>query len=135
MNMVPGPSNDMIFRSGFELAKRRSARASTTPSINWSRTIRLEALDLATGSYHTWSAFLHNINLYDDGTGLQVYWYNDQITGAYKTKVGGVYDSATSGYAVLHSANRRTGFNVQPHRHTDEEKRNPASTDTSASLS
>lgn len=105
MSIVAGPSNDGIFRSGFEVGE-----TPLGPGFNYTVDQPVEddqagsALDLATGSYHTWSAFLlDNINLYDDGTGLQVYWYNDQITGANKTKVGGVYDSATSGYAVLHS--------------------------------
>jgi len=63
------------------------------------------ALDLATGSYHTWNAFLvDNINLYNDaGNGLAVYWYNDVITGANKNKVGGVYDSVSGSYKVLQS--------------------------------
>ena len=63
------------------------------------------ALDLATGSYHTWNAFLKdNINLYNDaGNGLAVYWYNDVITGVNKNKVGGVYDTVSAGYKVLQS--------------------------------
>jgi subtilase family serine protease len=63
------------------------------------------ALDLATGSYHTWNAFLlDNINLYNDaGNGLAVYWYNNVITGANKNKVGGVYDAGSAGYKVLQS--------------------------------
>ena len=63
------------------------------------------ALDLATGSYHTWNGFLvDNINLYNDaGNGLAVYWYNDVITGVNKNRVGGVYDTVSAGYKVLQS--------------------------------
>ena len=63
------------------------------------------ALDLATGSYHTWNAFLlDNINLYNDaGNGLAAYWYNDVVPSSFSNLVGGVYDSTSAGYKVLQS--------------------------------
>lgn len=103
MNVVPGPAAyDGIFRSGFESGE-------TQPSANLYTFVIDQpvedsqagsALDLATGNYHEWNlADIDNINLYDDSTGLQVYWYNDELPGSVRNRVGGV----TSGgkYAVL----------------------------------
>lgn len=106
LTIIPGPrSVDSIFRSGFEVGESNVDPGVFTFTVN----APVEddqagsSLDLATGSYHTFStALLDNINLYDDGTGLQVYWYNDVVPKAFSTLVGGVVGTGTD-YAVLQS--------------------------------
>jgi len=103
INVVPGPAAyDGIFRSGFESGE-------TQPGANFYTFVIDQpvedsqagsALDLATGNYHEWNlADVDNINLYDDSTGLQVYWYNDELPGSVRNKVGGVASGGK--YAVL----------------------------------
>lgn len=103
LTIIPGPhSVDSIFRSGFEVGE-----ANVDPGVfafDVDQGVEDDqagsSLDLATGSYHTFStALLDNINLYDDGTGLQVYWYNDVVPRADRTKVGGVVTGAA--YTLL----------------------------------
>ncbi len=105
MNIVPGPAGDSIFKGTFE------TNAATHDGVylyDVDQPVEDDqagsALDLTTGSYHTWSGFLlDNINLYDDGTGLQVYWYNTSLGAPNRSKVGGVYDALSGSYKVLHS--------------------------------
>jgi len=105
LTIIPGPhSVDSIFRSGFEVNE-----SNVDPGVfvfDVDQGIEDDqagsSLNLATGSYHTFSsALLDNINLYDDGTGLQVYWYNDVVPHADRTKVGGVVTGAD--YTLLQS--------------------------------
>lgn len=106
LTIIPGPrSVDSIFRSGFEVGESNVDPGAFTFDVDAPVEDDLagSSLDLATGSYHTFNgALLDNINLYDDGTGLQVYWYNDEVPHAFATKVGGVVATGTD-YAVLQS--------------------------------
>jgi len=105
MTVVQGPTSDTLFFSGFESGETGTV---TTGVFTFNVDQPAEddqagsALDLATGNYHTWSAaVVDNINPYDDGTGLQVYWYNDVVPSAFRNRVGGVVQSGQ--YAVLQS--------------------------------
>jgi len=103
MNVVPGPAAyDGIFRSGFESGETQPGADLYTFVIDQpvEDTQAGSALDLATGNYHEWnSTDVDNINLYDDGSGLQVYWYNDLLPSSVRNKVGGV--AAGGQYTVL----------------------------------
>jgi len=113
ITVIAGPQPDTLFANGFD--NRNNATSgpvvfSIEQAVDDSQAG--SALDLATGNYHLWNSFdVDNINLYDDGTGLQVYWYNDQLSGSIATKVGGVAD-AGGDYQVLH-----VGDTVGPNSH------------------
>jgi hypothetical protein len=105
VTVVPGPQSDTIFTAGFELGDTGGGDGGLfTFSVNTpvEDDQAGSALDLATGNYHTWNASdVDNINLYDDGTGLQVYWYNDVLPPSVRSHVGGVVSSGA--YSVLQS--------------------------------
>jgi hypothetical protein len=108
LTIIPGPrSVDSIFRSGFETGESNVDPGVFTfvvPGGNVEDDLAGSSIDLATGSFHTFSsALLDNINLYDDGTGLQVYWYNDVVPRSFRTKVGGFIAASTTDYALLQS--------------------------------
>lgn len=105
LEVIAGPQSDTIFLSGFE-----SGETGTVTQGVFTFDVDQEAedsqagsaLDLATGNWHTWNATdIDNINPYDDGTGLQVYWYNDLLPASVRNKVGGVVVGGQ--YAVLQS--------------------------------
>jgi subtilase family serine protease len=104
VTVIPGPQSDDIFVEGFE-AGETGGGTSTVFTFDVNQPVEDDqagsALDLATGNYHTWNASaIDNINLYDDGTGLQVYWYNDVLTPpSQRSHVGGV--AAGGHYTIL----------------------------------
>ena len=105
VTVVPGPQSETIFTDGFENGETGGGDSGVfTFAVN----MPVEddqagsALDIATGNYHTWNAVdVDSINLYDDGTGLQVYWYNDVLPPSVRTHVGGV--AAGGNYTILQS--------------------------------
>lgn len=105
VTVVPGPQGDTIFEAGFENGDTGGGGSGV---FTFAVDMPVEddqagsALDLATGNYHTWNASdIDNINLYDDGTGLQVYWYNDVLPPSVRTHVGGVASGGS--YTILQS--------------------------------
>ncbi len=113
MMVIAGPQPDILFANGFDDARNTTAGPvvfNIDQAVDDSEAG--SALDLAIGNYHLWnSSDIDNINLYDDGTGLQVYWYNDKLSGPIANKVGGVAD-AGGDYQVLH-----VGDKVGPSSH------------------
>ncbi|HZP66289.1 MAG TPA: hypothetical protein VFB32_08260, partial [Rudaea sp.] len=103
LNIVQGPIKDTIFASSFEPGENGGANV-----VTYSLDQPIEddqagsALDLAEGFWHTWdNSIIDNINLFDDGTGLKVYWYDDKLPTQFANKVGGVVSGGN--YAVLHA--------------------------------
>ncbi|HEY0178643.1 MAG TPA: S53 family peptidase [Dokdonella sp.] len=105
VTIVPGPATETLFKSGFETGETNTGtRVTYTIDMPAENDQAGSALDLATGNYHTWDpTIVDNINPYNDGgTGLQFYWYDDAVPGAFSHRVGGALD-ANGKFAVLHS--------------------------------
>src|SRR5690606_33728269 len=76
-------TNDVIFADGFDGTGGGGGDVVTgVINLPVANDFNGSALDLVTGTYQPWDpGRIDDINLYNGGDGLYVYWYGDAVTG------------------------------------------------------